>query len=52
MDRNTDAAETARLNDLRRNAKSELGRALFHALRYGAVSMDQANRIALILAPE
>lgn len=46
---NTDTMDSVRLNKLRRDAKSEFGRALFHALRCGVVTFDQADRIAAIL---
>lgn len=46
---NTDAMDTIRLNKLRKDAASELARALWTALGCGAVGLDQANRIAAIL---
>lgn len=46
---NTDTMDSVRLNTLRRHAKAELARALYHALRTGVIGFEQANRITAIV---
>ncbi len=46
---NTDAQHTARLHALRKEAKRDLAKALYYALRVGVVGFEQADRISAIV---
>lgn len=48
---NTDTQDTARLNDLRHNARKEIAAAIDHALRVGALTFERA-RILLTIVRE
>lgn len=46
---NTDTLDSLKLNNLRRHAKAELARALYHALRTGVIGFVQADSITAII---